>query len=265
MHSANCSVSAHVIGNRQAVACIACSTAWCLWCRPVQRCAGNGRACLYIHSLRHLLVPNAAGCPAGLLLSVTGCIKCKRPFYCPAGGRVPQQCPPDLLTVVPGAKPIQYCGEQHRNRIAAWIVQQPQAAAVYFVAVAALKSPFGSSITAALSLHTSSPNYLLCCLLLAAVLPVVNPPGYRYVGSSQNPSAKPCGPNTYSGGLKKQPMCSPCPAGSQTNPARLAGSLNSSAVCGEGPNHVNAGAALHMQLVDAPRCLSMACIYSAGM
>ena len=45
-----------------------------------------------------------------------------------------------------------------------------------------------------------------CCRLLPLLVVAVNPPGYYYVASTV-PSARACGPNEFSEGMKKQSTC----------------------------------------------------------
>ncbi|WIA39310.1 hypothetical protein OEZ86_005426 [Tetradesmus obliquus] len=59
----------------------------------------------------------------------------------------------------------------------------------------------------------------------------VNPPGFRYVPGSAQPSARPCEINTFSLGLAGQTSCTPCPAGTATDPEAPLGEQTNSSSC----------------------------------
>ncbi|WIA30689.1 hypothetical protein OEZ86_000761 [Tetradesmus obliquus] len=69
----------------------------------------------------------------------------------------------------------------------------------------------------------------------------VNPPGFRYVPSAGQPSARPCELGTYSPGLAGQTACSPCPPGTATDPAGLVGEQTDSSSCKAPPGYSNNG------------------------
>uniref|UniRef100_A0A383VSK4 Tyrosine-protein kinase ephrin type A/B receptor-like domain-containing protein n=1 Tax=Tetradesmus obliquus TaxID=3088 RepID=A0A383VSK4_TETOB len=69
----------------------------------------------------------------------------------------------------------------------------------------------------------------------------VNPPGFRYVPGSAQPSARPCEINTYSPGLAGQTSCTPCPPGTATDPEAPIGKQTNSSSCRAPPGFFHTG------------------------